>query len=118
VPERYGQLLANRAREAQRFFRRSWQAGIAISLVVALGAGVLAYAVSSSFIQDVRRQKVVTQSELDAVSTSATKEIQGVRNTLDSLEKRSVVTPDDLAKLRKELEEAIKASQQVQSPAR
>jgi len=64
VSDRYGTLMAARARAAQVFLRRSWLSGFAISIALPVIAGVSVYFFSKPYFNDIR-QNQLAQSNLE-----------------------------------------------------
>jgi len=66
IPERYGRVMASRAREAQRLLRRWWLLGIAATTFLALAVAIGTYRTSNPFFTDIRREHVLTASDHSA----------------------------------------------------
>ena len=101
VSERYGLLMANRARAAQRFLRRSWLTALAVSAFFSVAGGVAIYLISEPFFKDIRQLHVVTKSDLNATASQTSSDILELMNRIDAAERRSA-TAGDLEALRQD----------------
>ena len=113
VPERYGQIMANRAREVQRILRRWWLLSLATSILLALGAGIGAYCITEPFLRDIRQQHVVTKSDLDSMQEPTKAAINSILGRLDRIDAQRTLTLEEIEKLRSNLEQQI---QDVRTP--
>jgi deoxycytidine triphosphate deaminase len=86
VPERYGQLMANRARDAQRFLRRSWLWAVGITMLVSLAFGFTVAFLTEPYFEAVVQGRVATTGEFDALREDVLAEIGSIRQRIERLE--------------------------------
>jgi deoxycytidine triphosphate deaminase len=109
VPERYGILMANRARDAQRFLRRRWLWSLALSLMLAVSGGVAAYMFSERFFRDIRQQRVIAKSNIDTLNAATAEELRTIASRLQRIESQKLVTVDDLERFKSLLDQQIQS---------
>ncbi len=109
VPERYGLIMANRARDAQRFLRRRWLWSLTISMLLAISGGVAVYKTSEPFFRDVRQQRVIIRSDLDTLIEPTNVNVSGLSARVQRLEDQRPITVDEFNKLKIELQREIEA---------
>jgi deoxycytidine triphosphate deaminase len=85
VSDRYA-VMGNRAREAQDFLRRKWWAGIFATVTVALAVGLGVFFSVDPMFTAVRRQQVVTKTDVDTTNASIAKDIGDVVRRLNTIE--------------------------------
>jgi hypothetical protein len=99
VSDRYGTLMAARARAAQSFLRRSWWSGVAISVAVPVLAGVAIYFFSKPYFNDIGQNNLAqTNLERTVAQTS-----DDVRRALSDMEASKADTLSKLEDLRNEI---------------
>lgn len=109
VPERYGIIMASRARDAQRFLRRRWLWSLTISMLLAISGGVAVYKISEPFFRDVRQQRVITRSDLDMLIGPTNSDVRGLSSRIQRLENQKVIAVDEFNRLKMELQKEIEA---------
>lgn len=97
VFEQYGSVFGNRARTAQKFLRRAWWIGLTVFFLFAGVAGWTLFNAIDDNLRDLRRDYVVSKSDLDDLRNSVSKEI-------GSLRQLQPLTLEDLEKLRREID--------------
>jgi deoxycytidine triphosphate deaminase len=85
VSDRYA-VMGNRARETQEFLRKKWWVGIFATVAVALAVGIAVYLAVDPMFTAVRRQQVVTQTDLDTSTASISKNIDDILKRLNTVE--------------------------------
>jgi deoxycytidine triphosphate deaminase len=110
VYEQYGQLMGERAKDAERFLRRSWLIGLIVSMSIAIGAGIELYNLADPAFRSLRLQHVITKSDLESVTKSLSMEIDQLSNRIEGVERKRAATVEDLEKLKTSLEKEIEAA--------
>ncbi len=100
VLERYGTLVAETARNAQKFIRRSWLRAVSLSVMIAIAGGIGTFFLSKPFFRELRQQRVITKSDLEGFQASMSLKIQEAMGRVDAVERRG---PDQVEALRREL---------------
>jgi deoxycytidine triphosphate deaminase len=109
VYELYGRIMGSRAREAMRFLRRAWWAGIATSTLLSLGGGYVVYVMIEPVFRDLREQHVLTKTDLEGLNSTMSADIRQLSGRLTRLEEGHTATLDDLQNLKTTLEKEIQA---------
>jgi deoxycytidine triphosphate deaminase len=109
VPDRYGILMANRARDAQRFLRRRWLWPLALSLMLALSGGVAVYIFSEPFVRDIRQKRVITKSDIDTINAATAEELRRITSRIQRIESQKFVTTEDLERLTTLIDQKIQS---------
>lgn len=109
VYESYGRIMGSRARAAMRFLRRAWWAGIAASLLLAIGGGYAVYSRIEPAFKDLRQQRVLMKTDLEDLRTSTAADLRQLSGRLVRVEQSRSATLDDLEKLKTALEQEIQA---------
>jgi hypothetical protein len=107
VPERYSRIMANRARDAQRILRRWWLLSLTTSVLVAFGVGLGAYHITDPFLRDIRHERVITHSDMDAIQASTTAALNSILSRLSMIESKQNRAVEDVSKLKADLEQAM-----------
>jgi len=80
MPERYGPMMARRARDAQKFLRRSWWWGAIATLAVSLAVGSVVYRVVDPYLDTMRK------ADLSASGMPALGRLYDAENALRSFQ--------------------------------
>jgi hypothetical protein len=107
VYEQYGRMLGQRAQSAERFLRRSWWLGVSLCLVTAVAGGWGLYLLLEPAFTDLRQQRVITKSDLDALKQLSSSDLQNLSDRIGSIERGHHATIEDLEKLRREFDQKI-----------
>jgi deoxycytidine triphosphate deaminase len=86
VSDRYGTVMANRAREAQTFLRKKWWAGIFATVAGALAVGAGVFFTIDPMFTAIRRQQAVTRTEMDTMTASTSGNIADLAKRLRTME--------------------------------
>jgi prefoldin subunit 5 len=92
-----------------RFLRRAWWAGIAASLLLAIGGGYAVYSRIEPAFKDLRQQRVLMKTDLEDLRTSTAADLRQLSGRLVHVEQSRSATLDDLEKLKTALEQEIQA---------
>jgi hypothetical protein len=117
VYELYGRIMGSRARDAMRFLRHAWWAGIAASLLFAIGGGYAVYSQIEPVFKDVRQQRVLMKTDFENLRTSTASDINQFSVRLAHIEQSRLATLDNLESLKATLEQEIQAIRREQGRA-
>jgi hypothetical protein len=92
VPDRYGTVMANRARDAQRFLRKSWLTGIVATVCLSFAVGIGVFFLVDPFFSDMRRQRVLTQKDFDVNNQPIAAKLDDFSRRLAAIEKSGGVS--------------------------
>lgn len=104
VGDRYGTVMANRAREAQKFLRTKWWSSIFATVIVALGVGVIVFFIIDPKFTAIRRQHIITQTDLEENNAQVSKSLNATTERFDRIEAKTDVARREMETLKAELE--------------
>src|SRR5215211_3072106 len=81
--EQYGRVLGERAKAGQEYWRLVWWRTLAVSLLFAIIVGTGVYLSFEPTLRDIRRQRVLTQSDLDKERNFTTTELERLKSLLE-----------------------------------
>ena len=104
VPDRYGTVMANRARDAQRFLRKSWWTGTIATVALSFAIGLVAFYLIDPFFIDMRTQRVITQKDLNANNAPIAANLGKIIERLESVEKERSSSKAEIENLKAEID--------------
>jgi deoxycytidine triphosphate deaminase len=107
--QQYGRLVTYSGRTVAQYLRRATFLGFAISLALASAGAYCAFRISSPLFDDIRKHRVLVKSDLDLVNSDVAQSITKFSGRLDTLERATAMAPDDLQRLKLELERRLQA---------
>ncbi len=105
----YGHLMAGRADAAMRFLRHRWWAGIVMSVTLSAGAALGVYTLMEPHFRELRAELLLTKSDLVPVTGPLSNRLRQLSKRLVHLEQNPTVTPDDLTRVKADLDRQIES---------